>query len=79
MEYTDTESVSFDMEYQDGYLYCEGIVYRVVSESGTHYEYDQQNFVVNFETEETFDQWELPYAPTPVHELITEKLDHLTR
>lgn len=79
MEYVDTESISFDAEYQDGYIYVEGLLYRIVEEAGAHYEYDQQNFIVNFETEDSFDQWELAYAPTPIYELVTEMLDKKTR
>jgi hypothetical protein len=78
MEYTDTESIAFDREYQDGYIYVEGLLYRVVEETGSSYEYDQQNFIVNFESEDTFDQWELQYAPTPIYELVTGMLDKIT-
>jgi hypothetical protein len=78
MEYTDTEGINFDIEYQDGYLYVEGLLYRIVEETGSWYEYDVQNFIVNLETEDTFDQWELAYAPTPIYELVTEMLDKKT-
>jgi len=78
MEYTDTESINFDTEYQDGYLYVEGLLYRIVEETGSWYEYDAMNFIVNFETEDTFDQWELCYAPTPIYELVTGMLDKKT-
>ena len=42
MEYVDTESISFDAEYQDGYIYVEGLLYRIVEETGAHYEYYSQ-------------------------------------
>ena len=79
MEYVDTESINFDMEYQDGFIYVQGLLYRIVEETGTHYEYDQQNFIVTFETLDSHDEWELSYAPTPVYELVTEMLDKKTR
>lgn len=75
MQHIDTEVVRFNLEYQDGYLYVEGLIYRIVEETGTFYEYDEKNFIVNFETEDTFDQWELPSAPIPIYEIVTEMLD----
>ena len=75
MKHIDKEVVRFNLEYQDGYVYVEGLVDRVVEEDRTYYKYDQQNFTVNFETEDTFDQWELPFTPIPIYEIVMEVLD----
>ena len=75
MKHIDTEVVRFNLEYQDGYVYVEGLIDKVVEGDRTYYKYDQQNFVVNLETEDTFDQWELPFAPIPIYEIVTEALD----